>query len=310
MGKLVSDELKNKLIDNYKVRLINGGDLPLLPEEELPFFLCIAGTSRNKDKSDNKLNDPSKVVRNPRQKSFLRENYRRHAFEFVLDGSGYLEIDNMSYEIHAGDVYILPQGHTHYYYPGEDGWIKRYFVCLGPLPAHLLAAYSLSGCYHFRKCDHLRRFFDEMVRIYGSHSAAKQTRAAQLLLELVIALAEGRQAHPQNKSLLSVQKIRTVIDCDLHKKLNLEKLAEQFNISSWQLTKLFKKWTGTTPYEYYLARKVELSRDLLVNEGLTVSEIAEKLAFANSYHFSKIFHAKTGMSPTEFRELYGNGRKI
>ena len=63
------------------------------------------------------------------KRNIVRENYPFYTFELVEEGKGVVEIDNVAYEVKAGDVYFLPALHTHHLYPFHDTpWIKSYFV--------------------------------------------------------------------------------------------------------------------------------------------------------------------------------------
>ena len=59
-----------------------------------------------------------------------------------------------------------------------------------------------------------------------------------------------------------------------------------------------------TPYGYYITKKLETARIMLLDSNLSIKEIARKLGFQYESHFSGIFTEKTGMSPVKFREQY------
>ena len=88
------------------------------------------------------------------KRNIVRENYPFYTFELVEEGKGVVEIDNVAYEVKAGDVYFLPALHTHQLYTFHDTpWIKSYFVTYGKLVENLLASYGLSAAFHFPGCD-------------------------------------------------------------------------------------------------------------------------------------------------------------
>ena len=59
---------------------------------------------------------------------------------------------------------------------------------------------------------------------------------------------------------------------------------------------------GVSPIRYLIDRKIEISKKLLENEGLKISEIAEALSFSDARHFSKTFFRREGMLPSEYRK--------
>jgi AraC-like DNA-binding protein len=44
---------------------------------------------------------------------------------------------------------------------------------------------------------------------------------------------------------------------------------------------------------------------MLINTTLPISQIAEQLGYADPLYFSRKFHKQTGVSPTAYREKYG-----
>ena len=71
--------------------------------------------------------------------------------------------------------------------------------------------------------------------------------------------------------------------------------------SKSHLKALFKKNTGYSIMDYYTHLKLERAK-ILINEGnLSISDIAELLGYSSIHYFSRVFKAKTGITPTEFK---------
>ena len=75
------------------------------------------------------------------------------------------------------------------------------------------------------------------------------------------------------------------------------------------LSKLFTEMKGISIERYYLAQRIELVKELLVYDELTVSEIADKLHYSSVAHLSAQFKAQTGLSPTQFKAMKGHKLK-
>lgn len=80
-------------------------------------------------------------------------------------------------------------------------------------------------------------------------------------------------------------------------------LAENVNLSSGYLSDLLKNETGKTAKDHINLFIVERAKDLLAIGQQSVSEVAYDLGFDYPQHFSKMFKTKTGMSPSEYRNL-------
>ena len=82
---------------------------------------------------------------------------------------------------------------------------------------------------------------------------------------------------------------------------SVEELAKCAKMSRRYFEKLFFLEKGMTPRDYIIGLKMELARELLRGEKLSVNDVAYELGYADVYHFSKIFKQKNGVSPSEYR---------
>lgn len=78
---------------------------------------------------------------------------------------------------------------------------------------------------------------------------------------------------------------------------NLSQIARQLAISESTLKRHFKLVYGKSIYGYYLARKMELARQLMDESHSTVSEMAEILGYEKVSYFIEIFKKYHGFCP-------------
>ncbi|NBC06494.1 MAG: helix-turn-helix domain-containing protein [Bacteroidetes bacterium] len=84
---------------------------------------------------------------------------------------------------------------------------------------------------------------------------------------------------------------------------SVQHLAEQVYLSADYLSDLLKKETGRTAKDHINDFVVERAKYLLLNSTDTVSGIAYELGFNYPHYFSRLFKAKTGRTPGEYRSL-------
>ena len=109
------------------------------------------------------------------------------------------------------------------------------------------------------------------------------------------------------KGKLSDGGMKSVIDYierNLKRGISLEDVANHVNISTYYLSKIFKKEMGVNFITYVTDRKMDLAKEMLVNTDIPVLNIALDLAYNEANYFSKAFKKKTGLTPSEYREKY------
>jgi signal transduction histidine kinase/DNA-binding NarL/FixJ family response regulator len=83
---------------------------------------------------------------------------------------------------------------------------------------------------------------------------------------------------------------------------SVEGMSDYGNMSRMQLHRKLKALTDQSPGEFLRRFRLERAKQLLLVNGMQVSEVCFKVGFNNLSHFSKAFKDFTGTTPTEFSE--------
>ncbi len=103
---------------------------------------------------------------------------------------------------------------------------------------------------------------------------------------------------------LTARQVRTVIEHlenRLTDKTTIAELAALVDLSRFHFIRAFKKTVGMPPHQFVVHRRVERARELLHNLQLSVSEIATRTGFNSPTHFGRVFRARFGVTPREYR---------
>lgn len=231
----------------------------------------------------------------------VRRNYEVCTVEYVLSGSGFLELDgNKALQVCADEVYFLPKHSNHIYYPDrENPWDKLFFVVNGDFMEKIFALYNLAHPPVIRNAASLKHYFTEFIKL---HSGNADLHMAALLFHEFAADCLQLTLQSATPELNIEEKLRLALCGDLDKDFTIREYAAKHNLTSEHLIRLFRKKFGTTPQAYRLARKMEEARRLLVYSELSVKEIAAMTGFADQYSFSHSFKKHCGKSPRYFRQ--------
>ncbi len=86
--------------------------------------------------------------------------------------------------------------------------------------------------------------------------------------------------------------------------LDTEGIARNFGISKTQLYYIFKEVSGSTVSDYITEYRIIKAKELLINTTYSVEIISQKTGYSNLSSFSRLFKAKTGLSPLQYRKKY------
>jgi len=104
-----------------------------------------------------------------------------------------------------------------------------------------------------------------------------------------------------------LQKLETILDDYINGEQGIptvQYLAEQLHVSPSYLSDMLRVLTGQNAQQHISEKIIEKAKEQLSTTSLSVAEIAYKLGFEHSQSLSRLFKAKTNMSPLEFRALF------
>ena len=231
------------------------------------------------------------------------KNLKVYVFEYIISGKGTLINNCVEYSPEAGDVYILKEGAESRYYsdkqePWEKIWINVYddrgYI------GNLLRIYGIKDKTLFKKSD-ASDLFEKIYRLCKSKESYEVIcyRTAIILNEIISMLAMNIEV-VDSKAEMAIN-IKKILDESIEEKITLEDISERVHISSSQVIRIFKREFKQTPYSYLIDRRLDVAKILLESSNMSISQIADKLKFADEHYFSTFFKEKVKVSPRSYR---------
>lgn len=188
--------------------------------------------------------------------------------------------------------------------PGEDG-LTMLAGLKGEFPRMQIAV--LTG---YRDFEYAQR----AIRLGVSRFLLKPSKMDELEEALTHMTAQldllppAEQAQEQPDTVANsfiVRQARGYIAGHCEEKLSLQEVADHCFISQWHLSKLLNRHLGQTFYDLLNAERMRRAKELLEDPALRISEIAERVGYADTAHFSRVFKKLEGVSPGEWRNRHG-----
>lgn len=232
---------------------------------------------------------------------------------FITGGGGHLVIDNQSYPVKTGSVIIIPPDIAHRFTsdgdPGmqyytlrfkatpEEGELQRFFAGLGSAVT--------SGLNYLPHIQHtLQMLFNIHHANGGIADEAFQTICLGLL-QLTRVLFTSETLTLRIASRYSLGDILNYIQNNREKKITLESLSSQFNISPSHLSRIFTQAYHMSPINYLIHCRITYATEFLLKSDLSITAISECVGYDNPTHFTNMFTKRIGCTPSEYRERNG-----
>lgn len=131
-----------------------------------------------------------------------------------------------------------------------------------------------------------------------------QMLRTQLELFLLGLYTEGeRRTEPSNRKQYKKECLARLSDymkAHLSERLTLSDLAVACSMSESTVKSLCREFCGCGPIEYLLSLRITAAKRLIRESGLSFTEIAVETGFGTLHYFSRVFRARTGMTPTAY----------
>ena len=107
-----------------------------------------------------------------------------------------------------------------------------------------------------------------------------------------------------------VKKVKRYIYDHFKDDVSLTSMAELAEMSPSAFSRFFKSQTGSTLSDYIIDIRLGNAAHLLVDTAKSVSDICNECGFNNQSNFNRIFKAKRGVTPRDFRAMFKKNKVI
>jgi AraC family transcriptional regulator len=139
--------------------------------------------------------------------------------------------------------------------------------------------------------DHIAlAFYAHIMRAYGTASVPDD-------------------ATPGGLSPWQLRRVLEFLGAHINGDPTIAELARECGLSSGYFARAFRKTTRVTPHQWLIRKRVDRARELLLENGPRLADIALACGFVDQSHFSRVFARLEGNSPGRWRQLNRKSRR-
>ncbi|TVP75160.1 MAG: AraC family transcriptional regulator [Puniceicoccaceae bacterium] len=225
---------------------------------------------------------------------------------FIESGSGYFESATLPHTpVSAGTALLLFPGEWHRYGPdSKTGWRETWVGYKGSDATRIMHQFfsPQESILRTNRNTELVELFDRLLHWVDQDITGRdQIAASHILLILAFLMAEKAvEPNSGHSNAAIVRRAKAAMLQQLDQRTDLLALARHVGCSYSRFRFAFKQQTGYAPREFENRIKLNRSRDLLLHNGLSVSDTADALGYSSVYYFSRAFKRAFGQSPQQW----------
>lgn len=246
---------------------------------------------------------------------------------YIIEGTLSVEVNHVLYKLKTGDLMMIGANHIHSYNNKATNDQASYYMLI--FDWHYLDAISKDqqsyedlypvllklNLLHTLDYPIIKNRLQPLIREMNEESHWKMkgykllviSHLYEFLTLVTRELDTVTRTHQEVKSLKKenwfISTINDYIYNNYTRELTLEEIALVTGYSTYHFTRLFKKYTGFTFKQYLANFRVNMVKEELYDETISITDMAFKHGFNSIKSFNRCFKDITGTSPREFKKV-------
>ena len=235
----------------------------------------------------------------------IRDYYLLH---YIVKGKGIFCIDDVTYNLSAGDGFIIAPGIVTYYEADRNEPWEYYWVGWDGEHAHTVLEdldYTVpEKVFHYQDISNLTGEFKTLFKAYENKYNGYQVLSC--FYSLISNIINTDLATKIRKDNAYLSNATSYIRINYPYDICVKDIAKKTHLSVTHLNRLFRTHLNTSLKKYLNNYRLEKAIELIYFSNMNITEIALACGFGDGAYFSNLFRKKTGKSPYNYRKDINN----
>jgi AraC family transcriptional regulator len=240
-----------------------------------------------------------------------RDGYKSLLLIYTLRGKGYAKYRGRHYEMRPGDALLIDCfEYQEYYSDASELWEIKWLHFYGSTSEEYfkLIYENFGPVISIGLYSQMVAFLDTIMNLKSMGVVQFEIKASCIILQMLteIMLSAHTQLDTSNSGSQNcqVEKVLSFIEENYTKNITLLDISRVACSSPYHFSRVFKKVTGFSPYEYLIKYIINKAKTFLRASELPVNEIAVQVGFESSSNFIKTFRELEHITPLKYRKFW------
>lgn len=219
-------------------------------------------------------------------------------------GEGRVTCGEHSHALGPNDLLILDCMEPHDYGSRSPAWQFLWIHFKGYGCREFFRKLCPDGVFyrHLENTEPVYKLYNQLIPLLSAHTVDADLSVSELLGSFLHTVARYSLWGEEKKMPDSVARTISYIQENFQHSISVEDLAKRASYSVYHFTKLFKKYTGQSPYRYILMTRLRSAQQMLLSTDLSIEEVSRFNNFSSCSRFIAFFTEAFGMTPLQYRK--------
>lgn len=228
---------------------------------------------------------------------------------YIASGKAHFHFDGKEQIVTAGHMVLYrPKEPQKYEYYGEDRTEVYWVHFTGGNVTNILRSYGLTDDKRVFYCGSgpdyknlFRTMINELQMCKENYAEMLEMHLRQIFIMLQRYFLNSLKTD-NTRVVEEIDKATAFFNEHYSEDISIDEYAQNNHVSISWFIRNFKQYTGSTPMQYILSKRIYNAEILLQDSSYNVTEIAQIVGYDNPLYFSRIFKKVKGLSPSEYRK--------
>ena len=234
-----------------------------------------------------------------------RRNYDSYLLLLTYSGKGELIYKGESYTLHPGSLFVIDCREEHEYRTLGNSWEHADLHIHGGNVGFLYQEYFSKRSPVF-PLSNWKEYQNRLERLLKENQALTLYRNLRVSSEiqklLLFVLNDQNSGNLIGEVPPPIAALTEYLAQNCSHEINLEDMAARCGLSKYHFLRLFKQYTGFTPYDYLNTLRIAQAKNLLADTDLPAYKIGQMVGFPGEASFIRLFKLNAGAPPGAYRE--------
>jgi AraC family transcriptional regulator len=234
---------------------------------------------------------------------------------FVKKGNFLFDLSKESYDMHTGHIVIDKPDYEYRLRPatGEcsifnftDDFYKQFIDDMNLKYSFFFSNPNILSLLLKSTPETEYLHYQIMKKIPNADKLEMDNLVLELLKQIVSTITntpvdDDVDASLKTHHLFTIERAKEYINEKFSTDISLYEISSYSHVSPFHFSRIFKKFTSFSPYQYLLNIRLKHAEMLLKNSSMSISEISFSAGFNSAENFATAFKQRYKMNPTKYR---------